>query len=124
MRAKRRNGLICSPFAAGRRRRSSVAVVAVIGGEGWPNERTCCRHHSSTNGYSTRGESFALPETLPTRLYWLIAGRARGRTNENGMRATLERVRRSSNLTAIPVGRHSAPGSIIASQRHMPISWT
>jgi hypothetical protein len=38
-------------------------------------------------------ESFALPETLPTRLYWLIAGRARGRTNENGMQATLERVK-------------------------------
>ena len=50
--------------------------------------------------------------------------RARGRTNENGMRATLERVGRSSNLTAIAVGRRSAPGPIIASQRHMPINWT
>ncbi|HEY0937948.1 MAG TPA: SRPBCC family protein [Trebonia sp.] len=38
-------------------------------------------------------ESFELPATLPVRLYWMIAGRARGRTNENGMRATLEKIK-------------------------------
>jgi uncharacterized protein YndB with AHSA1/START domain len=38
-------------------------------------------------------ESFQLADTLPTRLYWKIAGRARNRTNVNGMRATLERVK-------------------------------
>lgn len=38
-------------------------------------------------------ESFELPSTLVTRLYWLLAGRARGRTNQAGMRATLERVK-------------------------------
>lgn len=38
-------------------------------------------------------ESFALAETLPLRLYWALLGWARGRTNREGMRATLERVR-------------------------------
>ncbi len=38
-------------------------------------------------------ESFELTDTLPTRLYWKIAGRARNRTNVNGMRATLERIK-------------------------------
>jgi uncharacterized protein YndB with AHSA1/START domain len=38
-------------------------------------------------------ESFELPDTPFTRLYWRLAGSARGRTNENGMRATLERIK-------------------------------
>jgi hypothetical protein len=38
-------------------------------------------------------ESFQLPSTLAFRLYWTIAGRARGRTNVNGMRTTLERIK-------------------------------
>ncbi len=38
-------------------------------------------------------ESFQLSDTLPMRLYWKVAGRARGRTNVNGMRATLERIK-------------------------------
>jgi uncharacterized protein YndB with AHSA1/START domain len=38
-------------------------------------------------------ESFELAPTLPLRLYWLLAGRFRGRTNVNGMRATLERIK-------------------------------
>jgi Polyketide cyclase / dehydrase and lipid transport len=41
-------------------------------------------------------ESFELPSTLVTRLYWLLAGWARGRTNLAGMRATLERVKASA----------------------------
>ena len=32
-------------------------------------------------------------DTAPLRLYWRIAGRARGRTNRNGMRTTLERIK-------------------------------
>jgi len=35
----------------------------------------------------------ALPDTLPMRLYWLVAGPVRGRVNRNGMRATLERIK-------------------------------
>jgi hypothetical protein len=38
-------------------------------------------------------ESFELPRTLITRLYWLLAGWARGRANLAGMRTTLERLR-------------------------------
>jgi Polyketide cyclase / dehydrase and lipid transport len=38
-------------------------------------------------------ESFELPSSLGTRLYWMIAGSARGRTNLNGMRTTLEKIK-------------------------------
>jgi uncharacterized protein YndB with AHSA1/START domain len=38
-------------------------------------------------------EFFELASTLPTRIYWAIAGKARGRTNEEGMRTTLERIK-------------------------------
>jgi hypothetical protein len=38
-------------------------------------------------------ESFELPDMLLTRLYWMIAGSARGRANLNGMRVTLERIK-------------------------------
>ena len=38
-------------------------------------------------------ESFELPGSLPTRVYWLLLGWARGRTNEKGMLQTLERIR-------------------------------
>lgn len=38
-------------------------------------------------------ESFALAGTWWLRLYWSLLGWARGRTNERGMRATLERIR-------------------------------
>lgn len=38
-------------------------------------------------------ESFELADMPLTRLYWKLAGRARGRTNVNGMRTTLERIK-------------------------------
>ena len=38
-------------------------------------------------------ESFELAPMLPMRIYWAIAGWARGRTNRDGMRATLERIK-------------------------------
>jgi hypothetical protein len=38
-------------------------------------------------------ESFELPPSLPTKVYWLLLGWARGRTNERGMRQTLERIK-------------------------------
>ena len=38
-------------------------------------------------------ESFELPATFLTRLYWALAGFARGRANRNGMRVTLERIK-------------------------------
>jgi hypothetical protein len=38
-------------------------------------------------------ESFELPRAPLTRLYWLIAGSARSRTNLDGMRTTLEKIK-------------------------------
>jgi hypothetical protein len=38
-------------------------------------------------------ESFTLSNMLPFRLYWMVMGRLRGRTNVNGMRTTLERIK-------------------------------
>jgi hypothetical protein len=45
------------------------------------------------NGGTDVTESFALAETAPLRLYWALLGWARGRTNRNDMRTTLERVK-------------------------------
>jgi uncharacterized protein YndB with AHSA1/START domain len=38
-------------------------------------------------------ESFTLTQTWWLRLYWTLLGWARGKTNHNGMRTTLERVK-------------------------------
>ena len=38
-------------------------------------------------------EYFRLEPNLPMRLYWLALGPLRGRTNEKGMRTTLERMK-------------------------------
>jgi uncharacterized protein YndB with AHSA1/START domain len=38
-------------------------------------------------------ESFELTSNLPLRLYWALFGWARGKTNERGMRRTLEAVK-------------------------------
>ncbi len=38
-------------------------------------------------------ESFELAPTLPLKLYWTLFGWSRGKTNRNGMRTTLERVK-------------------------------
>ena len=44
-------------------------------------------------GGSDVTEYFRLPSTLPIRVYWFLAGWARGRTNRNGMRATLGAIK-------------------------------
>jgi uncharacterized protein YndB with AHSA1/START domain len=38
-------------------------------------------------------EYFRLSTALPFRLYWALLGQLRGRTNERGMRTTLERMK-------------------------------
>ncbi len=38
-------------------------------------------------------ESFRLAQTLPLKLYWAVLGWARGKTNHNGMLATLEAIK-------------------------------
>lgn len=44
-------------------------------------------------GASDVTESFELADGWLTRAYWAVAGRARGRTNERNMRATLENIK-------------------------------
>jgi uncharacterized protein YndB with AHSA1/START domain len=38
-------------------------------------------------------EYFRIEPNLPMRIYWTVLGQLRGRTNEKGMRTTLERMR-------------------------------
>lgn len=38
-------------------------------------------------------ESFELAPTLPLKIYWALLGWSRGKTNRNGMRTTLERIK-------------------------------
>lgn len=38
-------------------------------------------------------EFFHLTETLPLKIYWTLLGWARGKTNRDGMRTTLERMK-------------------------------
>jgi uncharacterized protein YndB with AHSA1/START domain len=38
-------------------------------------------------------ESFRLKDILPLKVYWALLGWARGKTNRDGMRATLERMK-------------------------------
>ena len=50
------------------------------------------RHRARGDG-SDVTESFTLTPTWWLRLYWSLLGWARGKTNRNGMRTTLERIR-------------------------------
>jgi len=45
-------------------------------------------------------ESFQLTDKALLRFYWMILGTLRGRTNENGMRTTLERIRAEAEAPA------------------------
>jgi uncharacterized protein YndB with AHSA1/START domain len=52
------------------------------------------RYALAPNGDGTDvTESFTLAQTVPLRLYWALLGWARGKTNRNGMRTTLERIK-------------------------------
>ncbi len=46
-----------------------------------------------TDGGTDVTESFQLADTAPLRLYWMLFGWARGRTNREGMRTTLQRIK-------------------------------
>jgi uncharacterized protein YndB with AHSA1/START domain len=48
---------------------------------------------AAENGGTRVTEYFRLEPALPVRLYGLLLGRLRGRTNERGMRTTLERMK-------------------------------
>jgi len=45
------------------------------------------------DGGSDVTESFRLADTLPLKAYWAVLGWARGKTNRNGMRRTLEAMK-------------------------------
>ena len=45
-------------------------------------------------------ESFELSDMLVTRVYWLLAGRARRRSNLSGMRVTLEKIKAAAETSA------------------------
>lgn len=58
------------------------------------------RYHLEPSGDGTDvTESFELADTALLRLYWKFAGRARGRTNRDGMRTTLERIKAVAETT-------------------------
>ncbi len=44
-------------------------------------------------------ESFTLTPKLPMKVYWALLGWARGKTNRNGMRTTLERIKAEVEAT-------------------------
>jgi hypothetical protein len=46
-------------------------------------------------------ESFTLANTRSLRLYWALLGWARGKTNRNGMRTTLERIKAELERTPV-----------------------
>lgn len=47
-------------------------------------------------------ESFELADTAVIKIYWKLAGRARGRTNRRGMQTTLERLKAIVEAEAKP----------------------
>ena len=64
-----------------------------VGGPGGTTVNTWRYQLEPVAGGTDVTESFELPGTLPLRLYWSVAGHARLRTNLDGMRATLEKVK-------------------------------
>ena len=46
-----------------------------------------------TEGGTDVTESFRLADNIGTRIYWTLLGKLRGRTNREGMRTTLERMK-------------------------------
>jgi hypothetical protein len=48
---------------------------------------------AASGGGTEVTEFYDLGESLPTKIYWAIAGKARGRTNREGMKTTLERIK-------------------------------
>ena len=66
------------------------AFAVMTGGR--PTNTWGYRLEPAANGTDVT-ESFALADNAPLRLYWRLLGWARGRTNREGMRTTLERVK-------------------------------
>ena len=56
------------------------------------------------DGGSDVTESFRLANTVPLRMYWAVLGWARGKTNHNGMLATLQAIKAEVEKTASSAG--------------------
>jgi uncharacterized protein YndB with AHSA1/START domain len=65
------------------------------------------RMEPSPGGGTDVTESFRLSPSLPLRVYWALLGWARGRTNREGMRTTLGRIKDEVESTG--PGRDTAP---------------
>ena len=114
----RRNGrgpvywTTCSVTACEPEREFAFAV----GGLGSKAVNTWRYQLEPADGGTDVTESFELADNPAIRLYWAIAGRARGRTNENGMRKTLERMKsavESSTVRRSPPGRLGCAGATV-----------
>lgn len=64
-----------------------------VGTEKVPVNNWGYRLAPTADGGTEVTEYFRLEPSLPLRLYWLVLGPLRGRTNEKGMRTTLERMK-------------------------------
>jgi hypothetical protein len=69
------------------------AFAFAVGGPGRTTVNTWRYQLEPGAGGTDVTESFELPGTPLLRLYWMIAGFARGRTNLDGMRVTLEKIK-------------------------------
>jgi len=67
--------------------------IAPAAGTSGTAEGSAGSEGSGATGGSDVTESFTLRPTRSLRLYWALLGWARGKTNRNGMRTTLERIR-------------------------------
>jgi hypothetical protein len=67
-------------------------AFTVLGPGGMP-VTTWSYRFEPVDGGTDVTESFRLHDLLPLRLYWLVAGRARGKINREGMRETLNRIK-------------------------------
>ncbi|HVB94775.1 MAG TPA: SRPBCC family protein [Acidimicrobiales bacterium] len=67
--------------------------VFAVGGPGGKAVNTWAYRFEPSGDGTDVTESFELTDTPVLRLYWKLAGKARGRTNVKGMRTTLERIK-------------------------------
>ena len=80
---------VCEPPAAG----STAVFEFAVGTDKVKANNWGYRIESDGGGGSRVTEYFRLEPALPMRLYWLLLGWSRGRTNEKGMRTTLEKMK-------------------------------
>lgn len=67
--------------------------VFAVSGPGGKSVNTWGYRFEPSGDGTDATEWFELTDTPVLRLYWKLAGKARGRTNVNGMRTTLERIK-------------------------------